>query len=76
MAGFPANDGLAAAGGNVHDRGCQPLPLRIGDDERDAGLDRRHQRVGRAEIDADDSAHALLRQETARLARILAVGFV
>ena len=73
MTGFAANDRLTASGGDMDNGRRETLTIGIGDDERDAGLDRRHQRVGRAEVDADYSAHASLRQKMRPLARILAV---
>ena len=48
MAGFAAHNRFATAGGNVHDRGRQPLPLRIGDDERDARINRGDGGIGGA----------------------------
>jgi hypothetical protein len=43
----------------MHDGRREPAALGIRDDERDAGVDRRHERIGRAEVDADNGVHAL-----------------
>ena len=41
-----------------HHRGCGPAALGIGDHHRPTAFKHRHHRIGRAQIDADDSAHA------------------
>ena len=55
-----ADNRLGAGGGEMDHGRSQPVTLGVREDQRNACLHGCHQRVGGAEIDADDSAHAAM----------------